>query len=293
MRSLNASLLLAAIGGPQLRIPVRGWDAETFVGHGKAMLSTIIAAAKITQRKAGVAVARICNEHFNKQVERIAKIAVSAAPSRGIKADFTLNLLSHEDLWLDAMREVLGADADVQVVNKLTPQIQSVAAQGYSKTSILLGGKPDPGMAPEIARNARAQARQLLTLNNTTSKRVENVIHEAVAKELDVNATAKVITERMKDINGSRALTIARTELNNAWTQGSVMSMQEDGDVTEVSVVGCESREEESWGKPYYQEFLYNGESTCNIEGVPIEDADKLRWHPSHTGVLVPSAFKD
>lgn len=292
MRPLNANLFLAAVGGPQLRIPKR-WTAELFIAHGKAMLTTIARTAKITQRRAIPTVAKICNDHLNAQIDRIAQLAIRMAGSRGIKANPTVTLLSHEDLWLDAIREVMGDIVDVRVVDRLTPTIQSVSAQGYSKTTILLGREPKQSVSPEIAKRSRAQARQLLTLHETTTERVKNVVKRAVKEELDVEATAKLVKDQMKDVNAARALTIARTELNKSWTAGSVISFQEDGDVTEVSVVGCESREEESWGKEWYEPYMWEGESTCNIEGVKVEDADKLVFHPNHQGVIVPSGFRE
>ena len=55
--------------------------------------------------------------------------------------------------------------------------------------------------------------------------------------------------------------------------------------ITHVSVIGCEAREP---GSPQYR-----GESTCNIQDVPINDADKLEFHPNHTGTIVPSRFRN
>ena len=57
----------------------------------------------------------------------------------------------------------------------------------------------------------------------------------------------------------------------------------DQGGVTRA--IGCEAREA---GSP-----TYRGESTCNIEDVPVSDADKLRFHPNHTGTMVPSKFRE
>ena len=55
-----------------------------------------------------------------------------------------------------------------------------------------------------------------------------------------------------------------------------------------VSVIGCEAREPNS--------PKFDGESTCNFADLEIERLDEflaVGFHPNHTGVLVPSGFKD
>jgi hypothetical protein len=119
------------------------------------------------------------------------------------------------------------------------------------------------------------------------------VIRSSIADGHTVAETAKVLEERMPKIAAARIRTIARTETMMAWTEGSIASLQQSGVVTHVSVIGCESREEGSWGRPSFQQFMYRGEGTCNIQDVPIADAHLLNFHPNHTGSVVPSRFKE
>ena len=99
------------------------------------------------------------------------------------------------------------------------------------------------------------------------------------------NKRNRPLDEALPAFNASRINTIARTETNNAWTRGSVASFQESTTLSHVSVIGCEAREPNS---PQYR-----GESTCNVQDVPVEDAGLLDFHPNHTGTIVPSRFRE
>ena len=95
--------------------------------------------------------------------------------------------------------------------------------------------------------------------------------------------TAKYLRGNFPERSRNRISTIARTELGQAADEGRKQSMKDLGTVTHVSVIGCEAREAAS--------PTYRGESTCNIEDVPIGDMDTLEFHINHTGTIVPSRF--
>ena len=201
-------------------------------------------------------------------------------------------------IWRRAIEDVLKR-AGIQAVVELTPPVQSVMSQGYSKTSIILGHEGgDPDRAVVFRQESAEIARRIMGLNDTTKDRVNGMIDQAIREEWSHGELAQRISEAAPDMASGRAMTIARTELNRAWARGSIEAMAEGGEVTHISVIGCQSREPESWNKDHYQEFMFDAdgrspESTCNISDVPIRFADQLVWHPNHTGACVPSRFAD
>ena len=289
---LNSVQTIHAIGGRRLRIPDGGWTAETFILHGAGMIRAMARTAKITQWKAIPVVAKTAKDLFDSQLKRvIRRVEQSRQHYRlGFRAasdeSVTLSIGQEEQLWAEAINEVMRT-GDVEAVVRLTPPIQSVMAQGYSKTAYLLKQTADAQVAATITRQTREIASQITGINDTTKKNIMNAVRDGVEKQMTVSELADYVTKREATIFGNRALTIARTELNNAWTQGAAISFKESGAITEVSVIGCEAREANS---PHY-----DGQSTCNYTGLPIEELDEflaVGFHPNHSGTLVPSGFK-
>lgn len=280
---LSAPNLIQAISGKAFRVPEGGWNARTFAVHGALLIKTLVRTAKIVQRKAAPALARAANEVFRRQLEKVIEIA-----TRHVRKDPMRELMlpNHEAVWQQAIEQVF-RDAGVEIITHLTPPIQSVLAQGYTKTSFLLGMDVDPAWHGALASIARDIAKDITGINETTRLMFQRHITEAIRDGATVAETVKDLRETIPDINAGRQLTIARTELNHAWTKGSMVSFKESGGITHVSVVGCEARE---WNGP--PEYFYRGEPTCNIKDVPLHDADKLEFHPNHTGVVIPSAFR-
>ncbi len=262
------------------KIPEGGWSASTFATEGEWLMTTTQRLAQIVQRKAVPFVARTANGIFQRQVDEVIK----RVTSRGS----TVELLfpQHEGLWFEAIKDVFektGADITVELI----PPIQSVMAQGYSKVGKLLGHTPRPDANQLVIRKSQAIAEKITRINDTTRNVIQRTIHQAVEDGASVLETAERVRVMVPEINRTRSLTIARTELNNAWTAGAAESYKEADRLTHLSVIGCEAREANS---PQFR-----GESTCNIEDVPIHDLDALLavgWHPNHTGSLVPSSFR-
>lgn len=277
---LNAPALIETVGGKTLVIPPGGWNAHAFALHGLPMIITLARVAKIIQKQAAADMARAMAKLFEDQVR---EIVARATRSKGAKAEITLEFAQHETLWKQAIDAVL-KETGTQVVSKVLPSVQSVMAQGYSKVGILLAQDPVHDVAAHIARQARGIAEEVTRVNNTTRRIIETQVRQSIQAGQNVAETANAIQEVAPRIMGSRALTIARTELNKAWTQGAVRSFKESETLTHISVIGCEAREENS---PQYR-----GESTCNIQDVPVGDADSLEFHINHTGNMVPSRFR-
>lgn len=269
-------------------LPKEGWNAQTFALHGGPMILALARVAKITQRKAAPALANKAKAMFKKQVTKVNALVLKWAAQAGTTGGkaprtVTLDLPQNAELWVEAMNEVF-KDAGLEAVATVMPTVQSIMAQGYSKTSLILGQDPDE-VSRLVAIQSKAIARRITNISETTRERIMLRVVDSIESGLTVAETAAAIESAAPQIYGNRALTIARTELNNAWTKGTVMAMQESETITHVSVIGCEAREASS--------PTYRGESTCNIADVPIADADSLEFHPNHTGNIVPSRFRN
>lgn len=295
-KRINAARLIGVVGGKGLVIPPEGWNSHNFAQHGTRMIFTLQRVAKLTQRQAIPDFARKINLFFNVQLEDIVARVTRrrAAQIARTKSDAVINVGAHEALWTQAINEVF-AEAGIDIVAEVLPSVQSVMSQGYSKTGILLGhqAEADATVNAAIARKARAVAQQVTAVNSTTREQISRLVRTSIQNDLTVSETAAALEQNLPAIFGNRSLTIARTELNKAWTQGAISSLQESETVTHISVIGCESREVDRWQSPSYQQFTFRGESTCNIQDVPIRDADSLNFHPNHTGNIVPSRFRN
>lgn len=272
--------------GKGIEIPESGWTGEQFARQGRLLILTIARLAKLTQRRAAPYVARKANDLFRRQVDRVIERVVTHPSIRSAKRNHLIDILlpQHEQLWAQAIDDVF-ATAGIEAVTELIPPIQSVMGQGYSRVGILLAQEAEPDVNPRIARNAREIAQKITRINDTTRTAFNRLIRQSIEEGLTVSETAQRIREQLPKINANRSLTIARTELNNAWTQGAVTAYQQSKTLTHVSVIGCEAREP---GSP-----TYRGESTCNIQDVPVQDAHTLQFHINHTGTIVPSRFRN
>ncbi len=296
-RRLNALHFLWAVSNKSLVIPPGGWHAHSFAVHGAAMVKATHRAAQITQRRAIPVVARAAVKIFDRQLEKVISIMERHHGRRSVKVGFELNPPSFVDvafpndgaLWLEALQEVFSETGNAALTAELMPPIQSVMAQGYSKTNLLLGQEAAADVKAMVARRSQAIAQKITKINETTRKEFVRVISESVDSGATVYETVKALRAELPQINASRQLTIARTELSNAWTQGSATAYKESDTLAAVSVIGCQDRE----GPPSPQ---WKGESTCNYEDLPVTDLDAfldVGFHPNHTGVLTPSRFKN
>lgn len=290
MKTLNARRLIHAVGGKALFIPKDGWRATTFRLFGQAMIVAMHRAALITQRQQTALVARAVAAQFKKQIEEVIQRFLSTSTfGRSAKAPGDVFLPAHEQLLLEILNDVL-EETGARVTAEILPSVQSTLDQGYSKTSMLLAQRPVRGSIG-LQRRSQALASRITNISATTRRRFQTILNNAVREGLSIQQTAQLIRQRIPQIQANRALTIARTEINNAWREGAIQSFKESATLTLVSVIGCESREEDRWETPSYAPYLYRGESTCNIQDVPVADSDKLEFHINHTGTLVPSGF--
>lgn len=263
-----------------LRIP-RRWNADEFARQGRLLILAQARIAKLTQRKAAPFVAKKAVGIFRRQLNEVVR-RVTLRTTKAVE----IPIVQHEAMWLAAIADVFD-DAGLDVQLELVPPIQSVMAQGYSKTSILLSQDADPQMHPRLARESKEIASKITRINATTRQAFERVIRQGIADGLTVTDLAKQLRERVMPMAHNRSLTIARTELNNAWTRGAAAAFQESKTLEYVSVIGCEAEEPQS---PHYK-----GHSTCNYPDLPVselEDFLAVGFHINHTGTIVPSGFR-
>lgn len=288
---LNAAILIKAVGGTGLVIPKGGWRAASFARHGRAMILALHRTAQLAQRRGARTLAKATLAHFKAVLSLTIELAEEAFRSRSQasarsgsgKASLVIGIAAAEEVWFAAIDEALRRLAP-EVNAELVPTIQSVLGQGYSRTALLMGqATASEDFNQGLAQRARGIAEKITRIDDTTRTRFDNAVRSAIGENLTVQETAAMLRDRVGGINQRRSLLIARTEMNNAWTQGSVQSLKESRSITHVSVIGCKAREANS--------PKYRGESTCNIQDVPIADADKLEFHINHTGTVIPSGF--
>jgi len=294
----NAKLLFELIGQKALTIPKEGWTAATFRRNGRPMIMAMHRASMLARKRNAAEVARrvatIFELHITETVERFKAVDRAMLRRRmvGRKASPLDIFLESDQRILEQIFETVIRESADKTRRAIIPPVQSVMDQGYSKTSFLLGQVPKEDN-DGLRHRARNLADKITEISEPVRAKFRKLLEKAAEEKLSVRDTTRRILTEMPKVGGQRALTIARTELSNAWTQGAVQSFKESTTVTRVSVIGCESREEERWQQPSYRQFLYRGESTCNIQDVAVADADKLVFHPNHTGTMIPTGFVD
>lgn len=279
---LTAKTIRAHLG-KGVRLPEGEWTAETFARDGRSLITTLVRLSRYVQRKAMPAIYRIAAEIFERQLDRVIDKAMTRAGTRSAKAEVSFEVGGYEALWLQAIEEVMEEDRVSEWLQLVKP-LQSVAAQAAARTGELMNIETSAAVLGRLAAEAREVAARITNIDETTRARFSTVIRRTIADNLSMGEIAAELRSSMTEFNRPRLNTIARTETAMAWHKGSVSTMQQSTTLQTVDVVGCEARERNS---PQYR-----GESTCNIMAVPIHDAHLLTFHPNHTGVVVPSAFR-
>jgi len=242
------------------------------------------------QRRLAAFLSEFFDARINKFCDSVmAQVRVSVSLTRSASAwqtkDFeeTVTLNATEQVWRTALIEAFGAAADAELIAAYTPIVQSIAARAYERTSLFIGEELAPDRSVSILRRSQNLAREVTSINDTTRTQLANVLEQALEEKQTVAEAVRTIREKIPEIEAARIPTIARTEIGNAVDEGTKQALVESSTVLTVSVIGCQAREARS---PQYR-----GESTCNIKNVPVYDVDKLRFHPSHTGCIVPEKF--
>lgn len=222
---------------------------------------------------------RKLDELLNEVTSRIGA-ASAPVPMAKMNTDAILRAI-----WNGAIDRVFSPKIDVDLLSEYLPVVQSIAARSYDRTCTIMGDEKAPDASVSILRRSQNLASQVTRINTTTRTKLVEVINRTFDEGMTLSEATRTIRDEVTDINAARIPTIARTEIGRAVDEGVKQSLKESETVTHVSVYGCQGREP---GSP-----TYRGESTCNIQDVPIADVDKLEFHPNHTGAILPSRFAE
>ena len=111
-----------------------------------------------------------------------------------------------------------------------------------------------------------------ISINNTVSKDLVNIIRKSVAEDNHVNFIQGEINRKLGTQSSMRARRIARTESRIAYDAGNKIAYEELG-VKVVDVIGCTQ---------------FEPDSDCGRQNIPINEMSSLVFHPNHIGVVVP-----
>lgn len=280
-------------------MPEGGWTHEEFLGANGMMLVRDLQAVQNAAKIKGTRLLTIpLTRVMRLQIERVLSLMESKmnrsfpgyrswTNSKQIlprAMNITLSNNQHEDLWAAAIEEAFAQEGTTVLATVRGP-LQSVADDVLDKTTTLLTAtSPNVGTRRTLQLGINEIAQDVTNINETTRRSLARIINKAIEEGEHPFAVMEIVRKKLPQIATNRVPTIVRTEMGRAVDRAAVLSMKEGGQVTHVSVFGCQHIEK---GSP-----TFNGVPTCNIKNVPIEFSMGLRFHPNHTGAIVASGFK-
>lgn len=112
-----------------------------------------------------------------------------------------------------------------------------------------------------------------ISVAENTLSELQGIIEKSVNESWGINELQDAISDKFDQWQSYRARMIARTESRAAWDAGAKVAYQEIG-VKEVDIVGC---------------TMFEPDSDCGAQNIPVEKIDTLSFHPNHIGVPAPS----
>lgn len=268
-------------------VPLGGWKAVDYsTSNADALLSDVSDVVRLAKLRGIRSLNDILTQLLEDQVANTIDEAMAIyGRTYGTTEDKTdANPEFLLALWLLAIDQSMRS-LSMEIALNLTPAIQSVVDDIYNKAMDLLGAKPNTVQLVLMTNRAKAIAKSLESIVSTTTDRMHSTVEMAIAAEGVMTKVVEVMRQRMGIIASNRVNTILRTEIGRAADEATLSAYKDSNVVSHVSVVGCQAIEN---GIP-----TYAGVPTCNIKNVPIADARRLKFHPNHTGMIVPSAFYD
>lgn len=183
--------------------------------------------------------------------------------------------------WLIGLSLAFSGHQD-RVIQLLTPRLQSIQSQTYTRLLSLIGGTQSE-VSQAILQAARTQAQQH-GINATARQRAERIIRTSISARESFNTTLDRLFASIDKI--SNASTIAATEANAAASNGASMAYA-DSNVELVGVFGCDYLEPE-WTSTIRGTRIYN----CNARNLTPAEAAGLKHHPNHQGIVLPMRFR-
>lgn len=269
------------------KVPEGGWDAKSFEEEADRLLqdiSNVINMAKVRGTRA------LSDTLFQLMQLQYLEVINSAMDVYGRSYSVAETTVSEQGpgrnyllaLWLLAMEQALKTSS-IQIALVATPVVQSVVQDVYVKIMTLLGVSANKVQVTLMTNRAKAIAQSLESITQTTTDKMSSVIEASVLAGASMQGIVEALRNKMTSIVSGRVNTIVRTEMGRAADEAAMSAYTDSKAVSHVSVVGCQAIEA---GIPSFA-----GVPTCNIQNVPVAQARRLRFHPNHTGIIVPSAF--
>ena len=267
------------------KAPKGGWTQESFLtSNGARLVTDLIRVQKLARRESYPKMTKGLLAMFNEEMDEFIE-ALEHPSAKARQPDISIELPEHlAALVASALRKTFSEkQIRARVVKRLRPAIQTAMDHTYRKSVVLLGGKPTDRNLNRIRANADRMCNLVTRISQTTKYRLRREIRYAMDNRMTLAETVKHIRSRFRSIAAYRIPTIVRTEIGRAMDYATIQAFKDQGNVTHVSVIGCEAIEP---GIP-----TYHGIPTCNIRNVPIEDALDLEFHINHTGTIIPTGF--
>lgn len=225
--------------------------------------------------------------YIREQGDRIMQTALQKSAKDA--SEYSIDVQTHimnEAYWDAIMARVITSEDDAKLIDLAKPHLTSMISQAYTRIGSLMGvAGQSTTMQQIVPRISQQIAQNLTNVNTITRERIRSTVSQSLLDGDTPRVLAGKIEATIESMSKYRSATIARTELTNAFNRGSILAFKQCETLTHISVIGCEARND--------SDNYYHGEHTCNIQDVPIEDAETLTFHPNHTGCMVPSRFRE
>ena len=293
-------------------VPAEGWKTPMMKGrNGKALANDLIKFQRQVKARSVQRISVMMGKRMRRIIQKVVTKGRKQVSERG-QSGWTYGKKDYEqekEIWLNTIAEVMDEE-DSELEDELFLEYQATAKEVAGGFSKLLGFALLGTLVRSLIRAAKGIAGIVSRINRTTTNQLEGVVSSTLIANqapADTGGTGDItgditgdtlitpvteglsvadqLEEQGQNLLTSRVATISRTESTTIVNSAASSCLVESGRVLTVQVVGCEAIE------PNIPE--YNGVPTCNITGVPVEDADKLEFHPNHTGYIVPETFAD
>jgi hypothetical protein len=269
-------------------VPEGGWTQANFRGNrGRLLLRAWMQNRRILERRAikdmrtdlRAAFTTLEKSLFSDMAQYHLRTNGKASGQKVV-----IDVEGDERAWLRAIQANL-EKFNIDITVRAAGTYSRTARTGYEAVSVQLGHSPTKQELDRISKDGLRLAQRVTGITQTTRDRLEAELFKAREDELTLPEAVKYLRKKFPQIAYNRIPTIARTEMGRLLDHATVKALKGSSMVLEVSVVGCEAIEPDS--------PTYKGIPTCNIQGVPVEDADKLEFHINHTGAIIASKFRE
>lgn len=188
--------------------------------------------------------------------------------NKGMPASIFINIDEHQEGLSKVMRPLF-----TSLIQRTLTDVNSISG---SRINIETSNPLVASLIRQLGSRIRAgytNNGKPVNIGETTRKEVEDIITNAVNKNLSLADVQEQIAMMGEQWAGPRSRLIARTEISKAHDFASHYAYQELG-VKSVDVVGCTQ---------------FESYSDCGKQNIDIAKVPMLVFHPNHIGTVVPS----